>query len=204
MAYRAQRHLVRELVRDNAARLSVHGVGYPLYDLTMSGVSFLLPPDHNPGAVNDVVGIDIRLHDLVLYRGRARIVREDRSFERCRAARTSPGTACTQVWASRRATAPASSGCAATSSARRWRTGPQDRLQRREDGNVVVGLKRVQETEKGCFGFQPPGRRAPTGGAEGLTTGRVRCEGGGMRDLFFLSVAAGRSAMSARIVGAGR
>ena len=61
VAYRAQRHLVRELVRDNAARLSVHGVGYPLYDLTMSGVSFLLPPDHNPGAVNDVVGIDIRL-----------------------------------------------------------------------------------------------------------------------------------------------
>jgi hypothetical protein len=86
VAYRAQRHLVRELVRDNAARLSVHGVGYPLDDLTMSGVSFLLPPDHNPGAVNDVVGIDIRLHDLVLYRGRARIVREDRSFERCRVA----------------------------------------------------------------------------------------------------------------------
>jgi hypothetical protein len=86
LAHRAQRHLVRQLVRDNAGRLSVHGVGYPLYDLTMSGVSFLLPPDHNPGAVNDVVGIDIRLHDLVGYRGRARIVREDRSFERCRVA----------------------------------------------------------------------------------------------------------------------
>jgi hypothetical protein len=37
VAYRAQRHRVREQVRDNAARLSVHGVGYPVYDLTMTG-----------------------------------------------------------------------------------------------------------------------------------------------------------------------
>jgi hypothetical protein len=36
--------------------------------------------------VSDVVGTDIRLHDLVLYLGWARIVREDRSFERCRVA----------------------------------------------------------------------------------------------------------------------
>ena len=35
-------------------------------------------------------------------------------------AQTSAGTACTPEWGSRRATAPASSGCAATSSARRW------------------------------------------------------------------------------------
>ena len=38
------------------------------------------------------------------------------------------------------------------------------------------------------FGLRPPARRALTGPAEGLTTGRVRCEDVGMRGSFFLSV----------------
>ena len=41
------------------------------------------------------------------------------------------------------------------------------------------------------FGLRLPARRAPTGRAEGLMTGRVRCEDGGMRGSFFLSVGAG-------------
>ena len=38
-------------------------------------------------------------------------------------------------------------------------------------------------------GLRPPGRRAPTGRAEGVTTGRVRSGDVGMRGSFFLSVA---------------
>ena len=39
------------------------------------------------------------------------------------------------------------------------------------------------------FGLRPPARRALTGPAEGLTTGRVRCEDRELRGSFFLSVA---------------
>ena len=38
-------------------------------------------------------------------------------------------------------------------------------------------------------GLRPPGRRAPTGRAEGVTTGRIRSGDVGMRGSFFLSVA---------------
>jgi hypothetical protein len=38
------------------------------------------------------------------------------------------------------------------------------------------------------FGLRPPARRALTGPAEGLTTGRVRCEDRELRGSFFLSV----------------
>lgn len=80
VAFRARRQLARELVRENAAEIVIGGVSFPLYDMAMSGVSFMAPVEGPSWQVNDVVEVDIRVHATSAFRGRARVAREERVY----------------------------------------------------------------------------------------------------------------------------
>lgn len=80
VAFRARRQLARELVREHAAEIVIGGTRYPLYDMAMSGVSFFAPADAPRWEVNDIVEVDIRVHETSAFRGRARVAREESMY----------------------------------------------------------------------------------------------------------------------------
>jgi SAM-dependent methyltransferase len=80
VAFRARRQLARELVREYAAAIVIDGASFPLYDMAMSGVSFLASADAPRWQVNDVVDVDIRVHETSAFRGRARVAREESMY----------------------------------------------------------------------------------------------------------------------------
>jgi SAM-dependent methyltransferase len=84
VAYRARRQLARELVREHAASIVIGGASYPLYDMAMSGVSFLAPVEAPAWQVDDLLEVDIRVQDASAFRGRARVAREEPIYGRRR------------------------------------------------------------------------------------------------------------------------
>lgn len=77
--YRPERQRVRELLsRDARPRLLVDGDEYPLFDLSMNGVSFLSPNGENCWKVGDDLDLALVLHGDEVYRGVARIARAER------------------------------------------------------------------------------------------------------------------------------
>lgn len=84
VAFRARRQLARELVRDGAATISIDDATFPLYDMAMSGVSFMAPSEAPSWPVDEVLDVEIRVHSTVAFRGRARVAREERVYGRRR------------------------------------------------------------------------------------------------------------------------
>ena len=80
VAFRARRQLARELLRQQVAAIAIAGVDFQLYDIAMSGVSFLAPADAPQWHVDDILEVDIRVHGTSAYRGRARVAREERVY----------------------------------------------------------------------------------------------------------------------------
>jgi SAM-dependent methyltransferase len=84
VAFRARRQLARELVREHAAAIVIDGARFALYDMAMSGVSFIAPRDAPSWQVDDVLDVDIRVHATSAFTGRARVAREERVYGRRR------------------------------------------------------------------------------------------------------------------------
>jgi len=80
VAFRPRRQLARELLREQVAAIAIAGVDFQLYDIAMSGVSFLAPADAPQWHVDDILEVDIRVHGTSAYRGRARVAREERVY----------------------------------------------------------------------------------------------------------------------------
>ena len=80
IAFRARRQLARELLREQASAIAVDGRDFQLYDMAMNGVSFLAPPDAPLWQVDDILEVDIRVHETSAYLGRARVAREERVY----------------------------------------------------------------------------------------------------------------------------
>lgn len=80
VAFRARRQLARELLREHSAAIVIAGRSYSLYDMAMSGVSFFAGLEGPPWQVDDVLDVEIRVHETSAYRGLARVAREERVY----------------------------------------------------------------------------------------------------------------------------
>lgn len=80
VAYRARRQLARELLREHSAAILIGERTFSLYDMAMSGVSFFAGSDAPNWQVNDVLDVEIRVHEATVYRGQARVAREERVY----------------------------------------------------------------------------------------------------------------------------
>ena len=81
--FRPERQRVREpLSRDARPQLLVDGVHFPLFDISMNGVSFLADADSEMWRVGEEIGLTLVLHDEVVYQGRARVARAETGFGR--------------------------------------------------------------------------------------------------------------------------
>lgn len=80
VAFRARRQLARELLREHSASITIAGRSYALYDMAMSGVSFFAGAEAPNWQVNDVVPVEIRVHEAMAYQGTARVAREERVY----------------------------------------------------------------------------------------------------------------------------
>jgi extracellular factor (EF) 3-hydroxypalmitic acid methyl ester biosynthesis protein len=77
--YRPQRQRVRELLsRDARPQLLVNGNEYPLFDLSMNGVSFLSSTKAGDWPIGGQIELSLLMHDSELYSGPATIARADR------------------------------------------------------------------------------------------------------------------------------
>ncbi|HEY0135565.1 MAG TPA: hypothetical protein VGB85_15880, partial [Nannocystis sp.] len=74
------RQLASELLREQASVIVIDDQHFQLYDMAMNGVSFLAPPEAPPWQVDDVLEVDIRVHETSAYKGRARVAREERVY----------------------------------------------------------------------------------------------------------------------------
>lgn len=79
IAFRARRQLAKELLREQASTITIAGDSFQLYDMAMNGVSFLAP-EGPPWRVDDVLEVDIRVHETSAYVGRARVAREEQLY----------------------------------------------------------------------------------------------------------------------------
>lgn len=76
--YRPERQRVRELLsRDARPQLLVNGSEFPLFDLSMNGVSFLAPNSASDWTIGDEIELSLLLHDEEVYSGAARIARAE-------------------------------------------------------------------------------------------------------------------------------
>jgi hypothetical protein len=74
--YRPERQRVRELLsRDARPKLLIGGHPYPLFDVSMNGLSFLDRGDAVAWPVGDEFDLSLVLHDEEVYTGRARVAR---------------------------------------------------------------------------------------------------------------------------------
>ena len=77
--FRPERQRVRELLsRDARPKLLVNGTEYPLFDLSMNGVSFLSPQGTDSWKIGDDLDLALLLHGEEVYRGAARIARTEK------------------------------------------------------------------------------------------------------------------------------
>jgi SAM-dependent methyltransferase len=78
MFYRPERQRVRELLsRDAQPRLLVNGHEFPLFDISMNGLSFLSPNDVDNWPIGKEIELALVLHDEEVYTGPARIARAE-------------------------------------------------------------------------------------------------------------------------------
>jgi len=76
MFFRPERQRVRELLsRDARPRLVVDGRRFPLFDISMNGLSFLFPDDYPSWSVGDTTDVALLLHEEEIYHGPARVAR---------------------------------------------------------------------------------------------------------------------------------
>jgi len=77
--FRPERQRVRELLsRDARPQLLVNGHEYPLFDISMNGLSFLTPGEPSDWAVGDEIELSLLLHSEELYKGPARVARTEK------------------------------------------------------------------------------------------------------------------------------
>ena len=76
--YRPERRQVRELLsRDANPQLLVNGDQFPLFDVSMNGVSFLSNGNEHDWSVGQEIALTLVLHDEEVYCGRARVARAE-------------------------------------------------------------------------------------------------------------------------------
>ena len=76
--YRPERQRVRELLsRDANPELLVNGSHYPLFDVSMNGVSFLSNGGQHEWIVGEEIDLVLVLHEEEVYKGKARIARSE-------------------------------------------------------------------------------------------------------------------------------
>ncbi len=76
--FRPERQRVRELLsRDARPHLVVDGVDFPLFDLSMNGVSFLAPNGASDWTIGEEIDLSLTLHGEEVYTGPARIARAE-------------------------------------------------------------------------------------------------------------------------------
>jgi hypothetical protein len=76
MFFRPERQRVRELLsRDARPKLVVDGRPFPLFDISMNGLSFLFPDEYPTWTVGDETDITLLLHEEEVYHGPARVAR---------------------------------------------------------------------------------------------------------------------------------
>lgn len=80
VAFRARRQLARELLREHSASILIGDRSFALYDMAMSGVSFFAGAEAPGWQVNDILDVEIRVHEATAYRGQARVAREERVY----------------------------------------------------------------------------------------------------------------------------
>ena len=74
--YRPERQRVRELLsREARPRLLVNGDEFPLFDISMNGISFLDQETPAQWPVGEELALSLLLHDEEVYSGRARVAR---------------------------------------------------------------------------------------------------------------------------------
>lgn len=76
--YRPERQRVRELLsRDAKPQLLINGKEFPLFDISMNGLSFIADNGSAAWEVGDEVELSLVLHSESIYRGPARIARKE-------------------------------------------------------------------------------------------------------------------------------
>ena len=76
MFYRPERQRVRELLsRDARPKLLIDGAEYPLYDISMNGLSFLSTTGAEEWVVGGSIDLVLLLHDEPVYTGTAHVAR---------------------------------------------------------------------------------------------------------------------------------
>jgi len=76
--FRPERQRVRELLsRDARPQLLVDGVHFPLFDISMNGLSFLASRNSDGWTVGKEINLELTLHDEVVYQGAARVARTE-------------------------------------------------------------------------------------------------------------------------------
>jgi len=76
MFYRPERQRVRELLsRDSRPKLLIDGAEYPLFDVSMNGLSFLTPNGQGGWPIGKTIDLELVLHGEPIYRGTAHVAR---------------------------------------------------------------------------------------------------------------------------------
>ena len=76
--YRPERQRIRELLsRESQPTLLIDGEEFPLFDISMNGVSFLAPGEPTKWKIGRLTEVSVVLHDDLLYRGPARVARAE-------------------------------------------------------------------------------------------------------------------------------
>lgn len=76
MFYRPERQRVRELLsRDARPKLLINGAEYPLFDVSMNGLSFLTPNGGGEWPIGATIDLELLLHEEPIYSGTAHVAR---------------------------------------------------------------------------------------------------------------------------------
>ena len=76
MFYRPERQRVRELLsRDARPKLLIDGAEFPLFDVSMNGLSFLTPNGSDEWNIGKTIDLELLLHGAPVYHGTAHVAR---------------------------------------------------------------------------------------------------------------------------------
>jgi len=76
MFFRPERQRVRELLsRDARPKLLINGAEYPLFDVSMNGLSYLTPNGLGTREIGDTIDLELLLHGEPIYHGTAHVAR---------------------------------------------------------------------------------------------------------------------------------
>jgi len=76
MFYRPERQRVRELLsRDARPKLLINGRRYPLFDVSMNGLSFLTPDQSGEWEIGATIDLELLMHSEPVYHGTAHVAR---------------------------------------------------------------------------------------------------------------------------------